>query len=208
MVSRYMIIIWDENPSLAICGVDGNTTLTQYSMGWWEDDGMKIYLSIWNINLDLSQPWFGKVNWDLYQTWFVRGGMAHEKAASYLESTRLSVQLTTIRKFLFLGYAMRGYYTLEPLVYGFHHRGIRLVEIVEYPLSKNVGKDRSHSTSLINLYLGSRGQLMEPREVQKYSHTSGMLNTIRRNNFVYICLFHRLCPHQDQNHQKLTLIRS
>ena len=32
-ISQYMLRRWDENPSLAICGVYGETTLIRYSMG-------------------------------------------------------------------------------------------------------------------------------------------------------------------------------
>ena len=34
-----------------------------------------------------------------------------------------------------LSSAMRGEYTLEPLSYGVHHRGVRLVELFESPLA-------------------------------------------------------------------------
>ena len=33
-----------------------------------------------------------------------------------------------------LSSAMKGDYTLEHLAYGVHHRGVRLVELVKYPL--------------------------------------------------------------------------
>ena len=99
--------------------------------------------------------------------------MVLEKAASDLESTKISVQGTTIRKISLLSYAMRGGYTLELLAYGIHNRKFRLVELVEYISDKHVGKDRSHGTGLVNLYPGSRCQLMEPREVQKDIRTPG-----------------------------------
>ena len=55
---------------------------------------------------------------------------------------------------------MIGDYTLEPLAYGVHIIGVRLVEIFEAPSSKYMVKYRTHGTGFINLYLGSRGQLM------------------------------------------------
>ena len=92
---------------------------------------------------------------------------------------------------------MRGDYTLKHFAYGVHHRGFRLVELVEAPLDKCVGKDISNGTGLINLYPGSCDQLMEPQTVQKYSHTMGTRKTIRRTNFFYIYLFYSLCQHQE-----------
>ena len=38
-ISRYMLRIWDDNLSLAICGVDGKTTLTRYYRDRQEDNG-------------------------------------------------------------------------------------------------------------------------------------------------------------------------
>ena len=49
-----------------------------------------------------------------------------------------------------------------------------------------MGKDRAHGLDFINLYLGRRNELMEPQEVQIYSHTPGTQKTIRRTNFVCI----------------------
>ena len=46
---------------------------------------------------------------------------------------------------------MRGDYNLKPLVYGVHHRGNQLVEIVEATSDKYMGKDRSHGKGLIKL---------------------------------------------------------
>ena len=68
---------------------------------------------------------------------------------------------------------MRGDYTLEHLDDKFHQIGVQRFELIEYPSDKHVGKDRSHGTFLIKLYTGSCGNLMEPWEVQKYSHTPG-----------------------------------
>ena len=101
-----------------------------------------------------------------------------------------------------MSYDMGGDYTLEPLVYGVHNRGFRLVEIIEYPLDKYVVKYRSHGTGLVYMYPGSRGQFMGPQEVQKDSHTLRTLNTIQLTNYVYICLFYRLCQNQEQSYQK------
>ena len=50
-----------------------------------------------------------------------------------------------------MSYTMRGDYTIKHLAYGVHHKGVRLVEIVEAPLVKYVRKYRSHGTGLINL---------------------------------------------------------
>ena len=91
---------------------------------------------------------------------------------------------------------MRGDVTLKTLAYDIHHRCVWLIDPVEAPLSKHVGKYRYHVTGLINLYPGSLGQLMYLREVQKYSHTPGTQKTIRRNNFIHIYLLYRLCQHQ------------
>ena len=55
------------------------------------------------------------------------------------------------RKSLFPSYSIRGYYTLEPLAYDVHHTGVNMVVIVEDPLAKYVGRDRSHGTRFINL---------------------------------------------------------
>ena len=46
---------------------------------------------------------------------------------------------------------MRGDYTLGPLAYGVHQKGVQLVELIEAPSDKYVGKDRAHGTGLINL---------------------------------------------------------
>ena len=67
--------------------------------------------------------------------------MAPEKAASYIESTRISVQGTTIRNISLLSYFMRGEYTLEPLAYGIHLIGVQLVELAEDPLAKLMGDE-------------------------------------------------------------------
>ena len=101
---------------------------------------------------------------------------------------------------------MKWDYTLKPLAYAVHNRGVWLGELVEAPLAKHVDKDRTHGTGLINLYPGSCGQLMEPQAVQRDIHTMVTRKMIRWTNFVYTCLFYRLCQHQDQNHQKQTLI--
>ena len=50
-----------------------------------------------------------------------------------------------------LSSAIRGDYKLKPLVYGVHHRGNQLVEIVEATSDKYMGKDRSHGKGLIKL---------------------------------------------------------
>ena len=57
---------------------------------------------------------------------------------------------------------MRGDYTLDPLTYGTHHRGVQLIEIIEVPSDKYVEKYRSCGKFSINLYPVSRDQLMEP----------------------------------------------
>ena len=101
---------------------------------------------------------------------------------------------------------MRGEYALKPLAYGVHDWGVQLVEIVKYPLAKYVVKDRSHVIVLINLYLGSRGQLMGPWAVQKDIHTLGTLNKMQQTDSIYICLFYRLCHNQEQSHQNNTKI--
>ena len=67
--------------------------------------------------------------------------MVLEKVASDIESKR-SAQGTTIRQNSFLSYAMRRDCNLEPLAYGVHQTGVQLVELVEDPLDKYVGKDR------------------------------------------------------------------
>ena len=72
-----------------------------------------------------------------------------------------------------MGYSMRGNSTLEHLTYGVHHRGVQLVDIVEDTSDKYVIKDRSHGARLINLWTVSCGQLMDPQDVQKYSHNMG-----------------------------------
>ena len=46
---------------------------------------------------------------------------------------------------------MRGYYTLERLAHVVHHRGVRLVEIVESALAKYLGKYIAHGKVLIHL---------------------------------------------------------
>ena len=67
-------------------------------------------------------------------------------------------------------------------------------------------KDRSCRTFFINLYPGRRGQLVEPRAVQRYSHTPGTRKMIRQTNFVFVCLFYRLCQQQEQIQQERTKI--
>ena len=47
-IGLYMLRIWDENVSLAICVVDGKTTLARYIMGRREDDNE-------NLSSDLYQ---------------------------------------------------------------------------------------------------------------------------------------------------------
>ena len=69
---------------------------------------------------------------------------------------------------------MRGDYKLEPIYHGVHHIGVLYVDLVEAPLEKNVVKDRSHETGLINLWPGSRVKLMETHAVQYDIHTLGM----------------------------------
>ena len=41
---------------------------------------------------------------------------------------------------------MIGGYILELLAYGVHHRGVQLVDTIEYILIKHIGKDRVHGT--------------------------------------------------------------
>ena len=86
---------------------------------------------------------------------------------------------------------MRGNYTLEHLAYGFNHRGLGLVELIEAPLAKYAGKDISHRKGFINMWTGRRVQLMEPKAVQQDSHTLGIRKTIRKITFVYIYLLYR-----------------
>ena len=62
-----------------------------------------------------------------------------------------------------------------------------MVELIESSSTKYMGKERSHGTGFINLYLGSRCQLMELREVQKDCHTLGTQKTIRKTNFLHLC---------------------
>ena len=38
-----------------------------------------------------------------------------------------------------MGYAIRGDYTLKPLSYAVHHRGVQLVDIIAITLAKYVG---------------------------------------------------------------------
>ena len=76
--------------------------------------------------------------------------MVPDKVSSYTETKR-SAQLTAIIQRSLLSYAMIGDCTLEPLTYGVHHRGLQLVEIVEYPLAKYMEKYRAHWTGLIKL---------------------------------------------------------
>ena len=64
-------------------------------------------------------------------------------------------------------------YTLKPITYDFHNRGVQLVELIGDTLDKYLEKDRAHGTVLINLWPVSHGNLMEPRDVQQESHTSG-----------------------------------
>ena len=92
--------------------------------------------------------------------------MAPEKVDSYLE-TKGNVQETTIMHSSFLSYAVRSYYTLEFIAYGFHNRGILLVDIFEDILDKHVGKDRTQGKGLINLWPGSCGQLVDRWAVQQ-----------------------------------------
>ena len=68
---------------------------------------------------------------------------------------------------------MRGEYTLKNLTYGVYHRGVLLVEIVEYPWDKYLGKDISHGTGLINLWLGWHNRLMDLRSVKQDNHNPG-----------------------------------
>ena len=169
-ISRYMMRIWDENTSLAICGLYGKTTLTQYSMGRWEYHGMKIPLLIWKCKLRfISVPiWKGNlifISEMIWKVWLIFISaptsrlMAPEKAVSDIESTR-SVQGTMI-KISLLSYAMRVEYTFEPLAYGVHNRGVWLVDLVKATLDQYVVKYIAHGTGLINVYPGRRGQLMD-----------------------------------------------
>ena len=65
-----------------------------------------------------------------------------------------------------------------------------------------MGKDRAYGTGLINLYPVRRGQLMEQRAVQRYSHTMGTQKTIRQTNFFCIYLFYKFCQQQEQIQQE------
>ena len=62
--------------------------------------------------------------------------MSPKKVDSYLESIRISVKGTTIKKISLLSYSMRGDYTLILFAYGVHHRGGQFVEIIETPSDK------------------------------------------------------------------------
>ena len=131
--------------------------------------------------------------------------MAPEKVASDIESERI-FQVTIIRKWSFLSHAMRGDYTLEPIYYGFHHRDIWLVDLVESTSAKYTEKYKSHGTGFINLYPGSCGLLMDTGAVQKDSHNTGTWKTIRRTKCFYIYLFYQLYKHPEQIHQKWNII--
>ena len=77
--------------------------------------------------------------------------MAPEKAASDLESTSISIQVTNIRKISLISYSMREDYILGTLTYGVHHRGDQLVDLIESPSDKYTGKYRASGKGLINL---------------------------------------------------------
>ena len=179
---------------------------------WWDENiypdlerggEMKISALVWQGKMVWTKdnPEYFEIN-SHHQPWY---WMAPEKASSDLE--KKSVQVTMTRKISFLSYAMIGEYFLEPLAYGVHQRGVRLIQLVESPLDKYVGKDRTYGAGLINLWPGSCNQLMEIRAVQKYSHNPWARNTTPQTNFVYICLLYRLCKNQEQSHQKRTRIR-
>ena len=111
--------------------------------------------------------------------------MTPEKADSYHE-INISVQGMTARKSSFLSYAMIEDYNTKPLTRGVHHIGVGWVDLVEAPLDIYMRKYRAHGTVLINLWLGSCGQLMEPRKVQHESHNTGTQNMICKNNLLYL----------------------
>ena len=50
-----------------------------------------------------------------------------------------------------MSYEMVGGYTLKHLDYRTNHRFFRLIDLVEAPLAKYMGKDRAHGAGLINL---------------------------------------------------------
>ena len=102
----------------------------------------------WEIEIYLS-PDFEGDGWSLRR--WPQILMAPEKVAPDLESTRISVQGMRIRKITFPGYAMRGYYTLDPLAYGVHHKCAQLVCIIGDLLDKHVSNDVYHGTGLIHL---------------------------------------------------------
>ena len=60
-----------------------------------------------------------------------------------------------IRQSLLLSYATRGNYTPETMIYGVHHIGVQLVELVEDTSEKYAGKDKYHRTGLIDMCKGS-----------------------------------------------------
>ena len=91
--------------------------------------------------------------------------MALEKAASDI-GTKRSLQEMMIRQGLFMSYSMVGYYTFKPIAYGIHDRGVWLVHLVESPLDKYTGKNRSPGTGLIYLWPDSCIHFMETRSVQ------------------------------------------
>ena len=140
-IGRYVLRIWDENLSLVICVVDGKTNITRSTLGRWEENdenpspnlvlGMLRFISapickkIW---IFISSPiWKGGLRFISYPI-YMGGCCAWEGGLRYW--IKSSVQGTTIRKISFLSYAMIGDYTLEPLTYVVHNRGVWLVDIV------------------------------------------------------------------------------
>ena len=91
--------------------------------------------------------------------------MAPERLTSDLETKRI-FQGTTIRQISFLSYAIIGGYIRKSLTYDVHHRGFRLVGIVEAYLDKDMGKDRYPRSVFINLCLVRWFQLMKLWSVQ------------------------------------------
>ena len=128
-----------------------------------------------------------------------RDFMVPEKVVSDLEK-KIRVQGKMTRQISLMSWTMRGYYTLEPLAYGFHKICVWLVYLIESPLYKYLVKYRYHVTSLINIGPGSCGHFMEPQAVQQYIHTPRMQKRVCQANFLCICLLYRLCRHQEQNH--------
>ena len=180
-------------------------TMTWFAMVRWVENSQLLcheYIRIWLIfgdaNLMRLDKWYSWIFWDqssssnsrLYGSW--EGSLRSWK--------KIRVQGKMTRQISLMSWTMRGYYTLEPLAYGFHKICVWLVYLIESPLYKYLVKYRYHVTSLINIGPGSCGHFMEPQAVQQYIHTPRMQKRVCQANFICICLLYRLCRHQEQNH--------